>query len=323
MERVAARVMIQAYRPPSFLKNGHLLTVYPSLFRFLPKPDYIRERIRTPDDDFLDLDWSTVGANHLVIISHGLEGNSQRPYIRGMVHAVNRAGMDALAWNFRGCSGAINRSLRFYHSGTIDDLETVISHAVHTGRYKRIDLVGFSMGGNQIILYLARKARDLPDSIQQAIVFSVPLDLASSAEKLAQPQNSVYMRRFMRSLRKKIAEKHRMFPGKLNIDGLASVKTFSTFDDRYTAPIHGFKNARDYWQKCSSLYELDKVNLPLTIVNAQDDPFLTPACLNREAVKNPCVEFITPDHGGHVGFVLFNRQNMYWSERLVTVRLSR
>ncbi|RMH62299.1 MAG: alpha/beta fold hydrolase [Calditrichaeota bacterium] len=309
------------YTPPFFLKNGHLLTVYPSLFRLVPLPSYKRERIPTPDDDFLDLDWSLTGSRRLLIISHGLEGHSRRPYVRGMARAANRNGIDALAWNFRGCSGEINRQLRFYHSGSYDDLETVIRHACATKGYERIDLVGFSMGGNQTVLYGARRAGHLPGELGRAVVFSVPMDLSASAQKLAEPQNKIYMRRFLNSLRRKIIEKHQRFPGKLDIKGLDKIRTFEEFDDRYTAPLHGFKDARDYWRRCSSLPELSRVQIPLTIVNARDDPFLTPSC-TPEACSNPYVSVMAPAHGGHVGFVSFNSQKLYWSEQLTMTLLN-
>ncbi len=309
--------MTAEYRPPALLSGGHLLTIYPSLFRKIEDVAYWRQRIDTPDDDFLDLDWATVQSDRLVIISHGLEGNSGRPYVRGMVRAVNRAGADALAWNFRSCGGEMNRQLRFYHSGAWDDLETVILHAVSLKRYKRIDLVGFSMGGNQILLYLALRKSKIPPELLSAMVFSVPVDLAASARQLARPVNKIYMRRFMRHLRGKIRQKAERFPGRLDIEKLNRIRTFLDFDDRYTAPIHGFKDARDYWSRCSSRSQIPKIEHPTCLVNALDDPFLTPSCYpHDQAEKNPNFVLLTPRHGGHVGFVAFNREKLYWSERL-------
>ncbi len=304
-------------KPPWLLRNGHLLTIYPSLFRRIKNITYRRERIVTADDDFLDLDWSIVGGRRLVIISHGLEGSSKRPYVLGMVRAVNDLQMDALAWNFRSCSGEMNRRIRFYHSGETDDLQTVINHALSKNIYDAIILVGFSMGGNQIVCYLGQKAAALPAILSRAIVFSVPLDLASSALQLARGGfNAVYMRRFMRSLTAKIRQKADRFPGCLKTDGLSRMKTFRDFDDAYTAPIHGFKDAADYWKKCSGKRYLQQVGVPLTIVNAADDPFLGPACYPRaEIAPNPNVSLLIPAHGGHVGFVKCGRR--YGSELLV------
>ncbi len=305
------------YTPPPLLAGGHRLTIYPSLFRRVNEVSYRRIRINTPDDDFLDIDLSTVNSERLVIISHGLEGNSERPYVKGMVRAVNRAGADALAWNFRSCGGEMNRQLRFYHSGAYDDLETVIAFAVSLQCYKRIDLVGFSMGGNQILLYLALRKSKVPSELLSAVVFSVPVDLAASAFQLARPANTIYMRRFMRHLREKIRLKARRFPDRLDISNLNKMKTFLDFDDRYTAPIHGFKDARDYWARCSSLQQIPKIEHPACLVNALDDPFLSRSCFPFEqAKKNPHFVLLTPQHGGHVGFVSFNGDKLYWSEYL-------
>ncbi len=135
------------YHPPLFLGNGHVQTIYPVLFRKVANVRYQRERITTPDDDFLDLDWSRTHSNRLAIISHGLEGNSTRSYVKGMVRAVNEAGWDALAWNYRGCSGEPNTQLRSYHNGATDDLAAVIDHAASTGSYTEIALIGFSLRG--------------------------------------------------------------------------------------------------------------------------------------------------------------------------------
>ncbi|WP_139786888.1 YheT family hydrolase, partial [Desulfamplus magnetovallimortis] len=167
------------YKPPILLKGGHLQTIYPSLFR---KTDhdlnpgfYIRERIETPDNDFIDLDWSKVGSSRLAIISHGLEGNSGRTYVTGMVQAMNRAGLDAVAWNFRSCSGEPNRLLRSYHNGVTEDLAWVIRHAEEMDRYRKIYLVGFSLGGNLTLNYLGREK--VASTVRKAVVFSVPCDL--------------------------------------------------------------------------------------------------------------------------------------------------
>src|SRR6187431_2146497 len=135
------------YAPPFAFFNAHVETIYPSLLRRVPLAPYHRERIVTPDQDFLDLDWLRQGSDKLIIISHGLEGNSERAYIKGMARAGMARGFDILAWNYRGCSGEMNRQLRFYHSGATDDLDWVIRHALQTG-YKQINLIGFSLGGN-------------------------------------------------------------------------------------------------------------------------------------------------------------------------------
>jgi predicted alpha/beta-fold hydrolase len=304
----------EQYKPPLLLFNRHLQTIYPSVLRKIDCSFYLRERINTADEDFLDLDWARTGSSRLAIISHGLEGNSRRSYAVGMARALNRAGWDALAWNFRSCSGEINRKLRMYHSGTIDDLHQVINHA-QNHNYNEIALIGFSMGGNQILIYLGQDQFDIPAIICKAVVFSVPADLKSSAEKLAHWSNKIYMARFIRYLGQKIKAKARMFPGQISADNYHKVKTFKDFDDRYTAPIHGFKDAEDYWARCSSKPFIPRIKVPTLIVDALNDPFLTAQCIpQKECAENKNVILKTPRQGGHVGFVSCYGDCIYWSE---------
>ncbi len=310
------------YTPPIFFQNGHVQTVFPVLFRSIKGVTYIRERIQTPDNDFIDLDWSARQNNRLAIISHGLEGNSHRAYVKGMVKAANESNWDALAWNYRSCSGEPNLKLRSYHNGVTDDLGWVIQHAKKKYQYKEIALIGFSLGGNLTLLYLGR---EIPDpSIRKAVVFSVPCDLAKSAEALAKPANALYMKRFLTLLHKKVKAKMNLMPDRINDNGYHRIKDFKAFDDRYTAPIHGFKNADDYWEKCSSKPYIPNIKIPTLIINAANDPFLPKACFPRkEARMNKHVTLLIPASGGHVGFVAFNAQNRYWSEQIAVGFLSR
>lgn len=303
------------YHPPFWLRNGHLQTIYPSLFRRVKGVRYQRERIATPDGDFLDLDWSKVGSRKLVILSHGLEGNTYRAYMLGMVRAVNRAGWDALARNFRGCSGEPNRLLRFYHSGDTEDLETVIQHVLKNGGYEQIALVGFSMGGNVTLKYLGERDSALHPSIAAAVAISVPCDLAASAAALAGPANKIYMKRFLHMLHQKVLEKARQFPGQISDIDFKEIKSFREFDNRYTAPLHGFKDAADYWQKSSCINYLGSISIPGLLINAKNDPFLSRECYPLQTAReNPNFYLEMPQSGGHVGFVSFNADGSYWSE---------
>ena len=196
-----------SYVPPCLLANGHLQTLLPSLFRKVRGVAYQRERIATPDSDFLDLDWAANGAHRLAMIAHGLEGDSKRAYALGIVKALCKNGWDAVVWNARGCSGESNRVLRFTHSGAIEDLQTVISHVTETRDYDEVALIGFSLGGNLTLKYLGERSRELNPRIKKAAAFSVPCDLQSSSLRLAGLANKIYMRRFLRSLRKKIRAK--------------------------------------------------------------------------------------------------------------------
>ncbi|MFZ2904987.1 MAG: alpha/beta fold hydrolase [Cyclobacteriaceae bacterium] len=304
------------YTPPFLLFNAHLETIYPSLLRRVSLQPYERERISTPDDDFLDLDWLKQGSSKLVILSHGLEGNTQRSYIKGMARAIYQRGYDVLAWNFRGCSEEMNKALRFYHSGATDDLATVVDHAHALSHYRELNLVGFSLGGNLTLKYLGED-RQHPASLRNAVAISVPMDLHTSCMKISQPSNWIYSQRFLRSLRKKVLQKSRLMNG-IDVQGLEKIKTLQEFDDHITGPIHGFKNALDYYQQCSSIKFVQHIALPTLIVNAANDPFLSKECYPHDLLKDhPSVTFESPSHGGHVGFAQFNKNGLYWSEQRV------
>ncbi len=303
------------YCAPLFLQNGHIQSIYPTLFRTFDTGFYERARIFTPDDDFLDIDWSRVGSNKLAIISHGLEGSSYSSYVVGMVKMLNRNGWDALAWNYRSCSGEINRQLRFYNSGTIDDLELVIQHVVKTESYREIVLIGFSMGGNLSLLYLGNKGSRVDGKIGKSVVFSVPCDLKASTQELAKFKNKIYMKRFLTTLHQKIRAKMEFMPGQINDDDYHLIKNFKDYDDRYTAPLHGFKNAEDYWNKCSSNQFISEIKIPTLMVNACNDPFIADGCYPiNEASSSKYVYLEMPKSGGHVGFIQFKKDKSYWSE---------
>ncbi len=301
------------YQPPALFRNGHLATVLPALFRKvrLPTP-YSRERIKTADDDFLDLDWLKSGAKKLAIISHGLEGSSTRPYVIGMAKAFFGKEFDVLAWNYRGCSEDINKQLRMYHSGATNDLQVVIDHATHQG-YAEVHLVGFSLGGNLTLKYLGETGDH--SRIRSAVVFSVPLDLLAGAIHLARPENTAYERRFLRSLKKKLMMKHSQFPEAIELTRWSKVKSLIDFDEYFTGPIHGFAGAHDYYEKCSSKNFLSSNRTPTLVVNALNDPFLPPACLDHQLFEGlEHLTFETPQHGGHCGFPAKNKEGLYWSE---------
>lgn len=307
-------VLESTYSAPFFLPGGHLQTIVPS-FRIVKGVRYQRERFTTEDDDFLDLDWCKSGNNRIALLSHGLEGNTERPYILGMVRAFTRHGWDALAWNYRGCSGEVNRKLRWYHSGETGDLHSVISHIIAQNAYKQIALIGFSLGGNMTLKYLGEQGSSIHPLISGAATFSVPTDLKSGALKLAKKSNYIYMRRFLKSLHEKICAKMQMLPGQINDEGFSKIKTFMDFDNRYTAPIHGFRDADDYFAKASSRQFLDRIRIPTLLVSAKNDPFLAPPSFPyEEAERNPQLFFEAPDSGGHNGFFTIGNGGEYWLE---------
>lgn len=301
-----------SYQRPNWLFSGHLETIYPALFRKVDIQKPFRERIETPDGDFLDMDWYRSGSGRLVIISHGLEGNSTRPYMLGMVRKFLLQGFDVLAWNFRGCSEEMNRKVIFYHSGATYDLNTVVNFA--QADYQEIYLVGFSLGGNLTLKYLGERKFPNP-KIKKAVAISVPLDLARSCEKISTGENIIYSKRFLTTLKEKIVRKTLLFPGELPVGLLRKTKTLQDFDNYFTGPLHGFSDAAEYYQVNSSLQFLEQIEIPVLILNAQNDPFLSETCFPMKLAKTlDLVHFEFPKHGGHVGFSGLSPEKSYYSE---------
>lgn len=306
-------VIPSTYRAPAWLRGGHAQTILPALVRRVPRITQRRERLELPDGDFLDLDWADGGGDRLAILSHGLEASTQAHYIQGMAGALRRRGWDILAWNCRGCGGEPNRLLKFYHSGATDDLDHVVRHALATHPAEQIDLIGFSLGGNLTLKYLGE--REVDPRLHRAVAFSVPCDLASSSARLSEPFNRVvYMKRFLRCLRAKLLAKQPKFPDQIDLRGIGKIRDFRGFDDRFTAPLHGFRDAADYWERSSSRPFLPRIGIPALLVNAANDPFLGRECYPREeAEKSPYFHLEVPAEGGHVGFPGHGAES--WSER--------
>lgn len=303
------------YHPPFPFKNGHISTIYAGLIRRVNGLDQIRERIELNDGDFLDLDWSYAprAASSVLILLHGLEGNAQRPYITGSAKQFNTAGIDACAVNYRGCSGEPNRLYRSYHSGATEDLAAVINHLLTKKKYTDIYIKGFSLGGNMTLKYLGED-RSLPKEIKGAVAVSVPCDLYSSLLELLKPKNRLYAARFKKHLIAKLRTKQGLFPDKIaNLD-IFSIKTLKDFDDIYTSRAHGFKDAMDYYHKCSSRQYIQSIKIPTLIINAQNDSFLGEQCYpSKEAGQNKSIQFEQPLYGGHVGF--YDEKNSTYTEK--------
>jgi predicted alpha/beta-fold hydrolase len=304
-----------SYKAPFLLFNGHLETIVPSVFRKIKGVTYQRERLELPDGDFLDLDWTKKESDKVVIISHGLEGSSSRHYSMGMAKYFAERSWDAVAWNCRSCSGEMNRLPRFYHHGDAMDLKAVADHLV-SKNYKTIVLIGFSMGGSMTLKYLGEYAHQLPGAVTGGVTFSVPCDLVSSVKELNKPSRSFYKNRFLKKLGKKIEAKSKVFPKLISHEGFDQIKTFEAFDNKYTAPLHGFTDANDFYVRASCQNFLSTINVPTLIVNAANDPFLTGACYPTELAKHhPFVHLEIPQRGGHVGFSLFNSEANWMEER--------
>ena len=306
-------VIESSYKPPFYFKNGFFATVYSGLLRHVSL-EQTRERLTLSDGDFLDLDWSFAKApsNKLIILLHGLEGHGQRPYITGTAKLFNQNGYDALAMNFRGCSGEENLNYYSYHSGATEDLKEVIDFALRRDQYDTVVLYGISLGGNLVLKYLGER-REIPDPIQAGVAISTPCHLYGSCKELHKPKNKLFHDRFLKDLVERLKQKQRSYPEELSSEALGSIKTLKGFDDVYTSKAHGFENALDYYQKCSSLQFLNDIKIPTLVINALNDSFLSPECYPvKEAKNNPNLYLEMPKFGGHVGFV--DKKNVYYNE---------
>ena len=301
------------YNPPFWSFNGHFDTIYPALFRQVKLNEIPKEiTLSTYDDDMFDIDYYDNSSTKTIILSHGLEGNSKRPYVRGMAKKFYLNGWNVIAWNYRGCNGKMNNSIKSYHSGFTEDLEVVIKYADRPG-VNHISLIGFSLGGNLSLRYLGT-SQEVNQKIKSAVVFSVPLDLHHSSLQIGKNSNILYTKRFLRTLKKKVKEKANYFQG-IDVAALHEIKDLKTFDDRFTAPIHGYMDALDYYKSCSAVFILNEIKIPTLIINALNDPFLPKECYPFTLLeKHSFVHLETPENGGHVGFYAKNGNGAYWSE---------
>ncbi len=303
-------LLSSCYRCPPGFASAKVSTIFPVLFRKVDYPPkaqggdsrILRERIETPDGDFLDLDRYPGPANprFACVLTHGLAGNARRKYIRGLARAIAGAGGLPLAWNRRGCSGEMNRTARFSCMLETEDLALVVRHA------EALDLplvlAGFSMGANQTLKYLAR--RDVSPLVRAGIAISDPCDPATASAYIDAPENAVFRNYLLRGLVPGVKAKLADFPGIASGCDMDRVTTFLEFDNAVTAPMFGFKSAMDYYLAANATREIPFIRHPVYLLNALDDPFCSPACHPFEqALKSPCFWFEAPRHGGHVGFV--------------------
>lgn len=306
------------YNPPHIFKNGHFSTVYCGLYRNVLGVYQKRERITLSDQDFIDLDWSYAAyhknVSKLIIILHGLEGNAQRAYIKGTAKIFNRNGYDAVAMNFRSCSGQPNRLFKSYNAGATGDLREVVEHILtNHSQYSHIVLKGFSLGGNVLLKYLGETVR-VPKEIKAGIAVSVPCQLKGSLQQMKRTENYLYSRMFIKYLRQKLEHKHAAFPSLIKLEDIKKANSMLYIDNLYTSKAHGFKDAFDYYEKCSSRQFLPYIKIPTLLINAKNDSFLSKECFPiEEAEKNKNLHLEIPKYGGHVGF--FEEDNVYYNEK--------
>lgn len=290
------------YSPPFFLRNKHVHTIYPSLFRSVEATPTFSDTIPTSDGDVLEFDFYKASSNALAILSHGLEGNTKRAYMLGMANALASQSINVLAWNFRGCGSKLNQKPRLYHSGATEDLNDVLDYALNRFSPSAVFLLGFSLGGNLTLKFLAEPWA-AKTHVTAAAAISAPIDLSACVTELDKFKNIIYLRRFMRNLSAKARAKHAQFPRMFDIEKLRTITSLRQFDNEFTAPIHGFKNAEDYYAKSSSKNMLPRIQTKTFFLSALDDPFLSAPCFPVDN-QNPYITTELVPRGGHVGFIM-------------------
>jgi predicted alpha/beta-fold hydrolase len=287
------------YRPPFWLPSGHLQTIYPATL--IPKPpvQYRRERWDAHDGDFIDVDFVDGEAGKpFVVLFHGLEGSSHSHYARAMMAALAARGWSGAVPHFRGCSGEPNRAPRFYHSGDAQEVEWIVK-ALRARTSGRFYVAGVSLGGNAMLRWLgeAGQAAAIADA---ACAVSAPLDLARGGDALSSGFNMIYTRMFLKTLKPKCLAKLEQFPGLFDAGRLLAARNLYEFDNVVTAPLHGYRDTEDYWDRASAKHVLADIRVPTLVLNAKNDPFLPGIHLPTRASAMVTLEY--PDHGGHVGF---------------------
>ena len=299
-------IEVSSYQAPLFCGNAHFQTVIPSFFRKEEDLTYEREVFEAPDGDCFYLDWAKCGrpTKDLLIISHGLCGHTKRHYVISLIRSFLAMDVDCLAWNFRVTGQSPNRLLKITTSNSTDELDWVTRHAIAKGGYRRVCHAGYSMGGNICLLYLAREAENLPPEVAGGIAICATIDIPVCTNLLDSPTGKLYSKYFLKKMIRGITEMHRQHPDKIDLSGLSEVRSFRDFDDRFTAPLMGFRDAEDYWHQASACRWLQHLTVPTLLVNPANDPFLGGQCYPVElARKSDALYLEMPKDGGHCGFI--------------------
>lgn len=325
-------IVDSGFRAAWWLKNPHAQTVWPALRRRPREVALRRERVTLPDGDFVDLDYAPTGPGPVVLLLHGLEGDPGSVYARAMLAAFSDAGHVAVRMFHRSCSGELNRRAQLYHSGFTDDAVVVMNllRARYPGR--PLALVGVSLGGSVALNLVGRPgaAEGLQYMPEAVVAISVPFELAACARRIDRGWSRVYQRRLLASMQAKVAAKRAGgtltgAPPAVDPDRALQAENFFEFDDAFTAPLHGFSGAEEYYRVCSARQYLGRIQTPTVVVQAIDDPFMTPEALPSAAELAPAVTLECSARGGHVGFVGGRTPGRatYWLEPKVVATLRR
>lgn len=289
------------FKPAWWLPGPHLQTLYPPLFRGRTPPPLQRERIELDDGDFLDIDWAGTRSGPLVLLLHGLEGSPRSHYVTGLLHTLSNSGFRAAVLYFRGCSGEPNRLARSYHSGETRDLDTVVRHLARRDVQDPLYVVGVSLGGNVLLKWLGENPHQ--KLVAKAIAVSVPFELNAAALRLERGFSRLYQAYLLRRLRRTTCSKARRHALPVDTSQLRGLRTFRQFDDKVTAPLHGFSGVDDYYRKCSSRAFITRISTPTLVLQAENDPFLTREAIPSAEELGPGVRLELCRCGGHAGFV--------------------
>jgi predicted alpha/beta-fold hydrolase len=297
---------MQRYRAPGWLPGGNLQTIWPALLsrRYVgPRPVYTRERLTTPDGDFIDVDTQPgrAGAPMLVLF-HGLEGSSRSHYAEAFAHHAGQLGWHFAVPHFRGCSGQLNLAPRAYHSGDHEEVGWMLAQ-LRAKHNATLYAAGVSLGGNALLRWAEEAGDSAGALVRAAAAVSSPLDLAAGGHAIGRGFNRlVYTRVFLRTMKPKALAKLAQHPGLFDRAKLVAARTLYEFDDVFTAPLHGFRDVDDYWTRASSKPHLAAIRIPTLVINAANDPFVPAASLPSPHEVGRHVALWQPRHGGHVGF---------------------
>lgn len=293
--------MVAPFEPAWWCRNAHLQTVLPNRLRLPPRVPLHRERMELPDGDFVDIDWTTRTSGPIVLLLHGLQGSSRSLYALGLLRALDRAGWRAGVVHFRGCSGEPNRLARSYHSGETEDIGLVALRIREREPDAILGAVGVSLGGNVLLKWLGETGAASP--LSAAVAISVPLLLDRAADRLENGFARVYQWDLITALRRALHEKHRVVELPFDFKQLKQLRRMREFDDYVTAPLHGFRDSADYYMKCSSRQYLRHIRVPTLLIQAKDDPFMSPDVIPERNELSASVTLEAHEHGGHVGFL--------------------
>jgi len=298
---MSGRIVESAFLAPWWLRGPHAQTLFPNSLRQVARPTMVWEEFPLADGDFVELAWTGPENGPLAVLIHGLGGSWESPPIRGLSHALVSAGWRVCCFHFRGCGRGPNRGVQAYHSGMTSDPLAVLTALRQRDPERPLVAVGVSLGGNVLLRLLGETGVDAP--VDAAVAVSVPFVLSRCADRMETGASRLYQAILLRRLRTRLAlRRHR--PGPTGpIEEAMRARTFRAFDNAFTAPVHGFLDAEDYYERASCRPLLARIERPTLVLHSLDDPFMHPDIVPTEAELSGAVTVELSRAGGHVGFV--------------------